>query len=204
MSIISTSMLTSRLPGISDGDTALNVINRGTSFVNTWTSKRYDPWDDFTESPEAAVAPYEIVEICLEVSEVFYYLDIGQKSRDGNDLTVYHDFLKGKKEELLSIDISPTWHNQAISLNSNKNMVIGNRTSGTWTRVIPFNANIISNGTSIWTHPQHWTIRKGGNYVDEYTDAWYLDCNTGYSVEGTLKYMRTYRKDCMDYARYSK
>ena len=197
-------MLSARLPGVSSGASLTYAVNSATAFVNTWTSRKYDPWDDFQESPEVILAPAEIGEICLQVAEAYYFIDIGQTTRDGNEDLYWDDFLERKKEELKEIGVSPTWETQTISLDSNDCMLIGSRsaTGGMWPRVIPFTAQVISATTNIWIQPDDYTIRMGGDYTDEYPDAWYLDVNTGSSVEGTLRYMRTYRKDTIDYMRY--
>ncbi len=209
MTIVSISMLSDRLPGTAASADLTLAVNRATSFVNTW-AKDYDPFDDYQESPESILAPPEIGDICLSAAEAFYYKEIGQRSRDGNETGYWQQYLYGDSEmmglrqQLMEITIEPTWETQTISLNSNNAMIIGSRTTtgGMWTRVIPFTAQVISGGSSVWVCPDDWSIRKGGNYTDEYPDAWYLDANTGSSVEGSLRYRRTYRNDAMDYARY--
>ncbi len=209
MSIISTSMLSARLPGTPDSSYLQLSVNRATSFVNTWATK-YDPFDNYQESPEEILAPDEIGEICLLAAEAFYYKQIGQRSRNVDEVQYWNAVLYGGegitslKTQLGDIEIEPTWETQTISLNSNHVMVIGSRTTtgGMWPRIIPFTAQAISGGSNTWTQPEDWYIRTGGNYNDEYWDAWYFDVTSGSSVEGTLRYMRTYRNDGIDYARY--
>lgn len=207
MAIISISMLSNRLPGSPSGSDLTLAVNRASSFVNTW-AQRYDPFDDYQESPESILAPAEIGELCLSAAEAFYYKQIGQRNRNGDEVQKWHDYLygdNGLKKQLQTIKIEPEWKTQAISLTSDNVMVIGSRTvtGGMWPRVIPFTAQVISATTNVWVYPDDWYIRKGGLYDDEYRDAWYLDCDNGSQVEGTLRYMRTYRSDGLDYARYS-
>jgi hypothetical protein len=204
MTIISTAMLDSRLPGTANSTSLTNAVNRASGFVNTWAVK-YDPFDDFQESPEAILAPPEIGEICLQCGEAFYFLDIGQTRRDGNDELYWDEFLERKRTELMSISVSPTWETQTISLNSDKAMVIGSRTvtGGMWPRAIPFNAQVISGSSNTWINFDDFTVNQGGFHDNEYPDAWYFYAETS-SVEGTLRYMRTYRNDHMDYLSYSR
>jgi len=208
MAIVSVSMLSARLPGSPSGTDLTLAVNRASSFVNTWAN-RYDPFDDYQESPESILAPAEIGELCLISAEAFYYKQIGQRSRNGEEAQRWHEFLYGKdgiKKQLVDIRIEPEWKTQTISLTSDKTMVIGSRTTtgGMWPRVIPFTAQVISATNNVWIYPDDWYIRQGGLYDDEYCDAWYFDCDSGSSVEGTLRYMRTYRNDNIDYARYTR
>lgn len=204
--IISTTMLTNELPSdaTDTNNVITNAVSMASSFVNTW-AKNYDPFDDYQVSPEIALAPDIIVRICIEVAKAYYYMGIGQIYRDGNENTAWNDQISNYREQLLNIIIEPTWETQTISLNTYNTMIIGSRTitGGMWPRVIPHNAQVIGSGSNVWTYPDDWYIRKGGVYDNEYLDAWYLDCTNGSSVEGTLRYMRTYRNDYRDYARYS-
>ena len=202
MTIISSNMLSARLPGTANTDDLSLAINRATGFVNTWAI-HYDPFDDFQASPEAILAPAEIGSVCLEIAEAEYYLEIGQVERDGNDSFTWHDFKELKKDELKSIEIAPTWETETISLNSDNVMGLGSRTTtgGMWPRVIPYTAQVIS-GSTVWARNDDWTIRRGGAYDDEWPDRWYLDANRGSSVTGTIRYMRTYRNDQRDYMMY--
>lgn len=202
MTIVSINMLSNRLPGVAASSDLTLAVNRASGFVNTWAI-RYDPFDDYQESPEDILAPAEIGGICLEVAESEYYLEIGQVERDGNDSFTWSDFKDLKKEELKTINIEPTWETQTISLNSDNVMVIGSRstTGGMWPRIIPGTAQVID-GSNVWARMDDWIIRKGGCYDDEWPDAWYLDVNRGSSVAGTLRYMRSYRNDTRDYMKY--
>ena len=213
MTIISTSMLSNRLPGVAAGSDLTSAVNRASAFVNTW-AQDYDPFDDFQESPEVILAPAEIGSVCLEVAEAEYYIEIGQVQRDGNDDFTWHDFKALKKEELKEINIEPTWETQAISLNSDYVMLIGSRTTsgGMWPRIIPFTAQVISaSGDSAvqWVQPDDWQVILGGENItrvnsSQFPDAWYLVVNRGSAVEGTLRYMRTYRNDTIDFMRYGR
>ncbi|HUX59530.1 MAG TPA: hypothetical protein VMV77_21330 [Bacteroidales bacterium] len=205
MSIVSINMLSDRIPGTSDGTDLLNAVNRATSFVNTWTSKVYDPWEDFQASPELLLAPQVIGEICIEVAEAMYYMLIGQIQRDGEGNDLWRQLLDDKKEELQNIDVNPEWKSQAISLDSNKRMVVGTRNTvtGVYPRVIPFNANVISGAGNNWNRGTDYYVRQGGINRDENSDAWYFDAQSS-SLEGTLNYLRTYRKDTKDYMTYSR
>jgi len=208
MTIISTTMLTSGLPSDAATDTTQisDAVLEATAFVNTWSSKKYDPFDDYQESPELILAPREIGRICLQVAKAYYYMGVGEIYRDGNENASWELILETYRSQLISIDIQPTWETQAISLNTDNSMVIGSRvtTGGMWPRVIPQTAQVISGAGNTWLYPDDWTITKGGDYDDEYLDAWYLRADTGSTVEGTLRYMRTYRNDGRDYARYSR
>jgi hypothetical protein len=202
--IIHTSHLLDELPtDASDTDNRVtDAVNRATGFVNTWTSKRYYPWDDYQTSPLVTRAPYEIVHACIEVGKAFYYMRIGQIFRDHGENVAWQAVLDYYKDYLGSIEVQPTWEEQSISLNSNNAMVIGDRNAGgAWPQVIPQTAQVISDASNVWLQPDDWYIRKGGEYTDEHYDAWYFYAESS-STEGTLRYQRTYRKDGMDYARY--
>ena len=185
------------------------AVNRATSFVNTW-AKDYLPFDDYQESPETILAPPEIGEFCLKAGEAFYYLETGQRNRDGNEDVGWNNFLygndetEGLKDRLKTIRIEPTWERQTISLDSNNVMLLGTRnsTTGAFERVIPYKANITGTSTALQRNDE-FIIRRGGDYDDEYHDAWYLDVDSNASVtNGTIHYLRTYRKDAKDYAEY--
>jgi hypothetical protein len=214
MTIISTSMLSARLPGTATSTHLTDAVNRASAFVNTWAIN-YDPFDDYQESPEAILAPQDIGEICLEVGVAMYYKARGQITHDGLiDETIDGQLLR-KRTELKEIQIEPTWSTQTISLNSDNVMVIGSRTTtgGMWPRIIPFTAQVISaNGdaTTQWVQPDDWEIVRGGDNKfnnsgsSQFPDAWYFVVDSGSSVEGTLRYMRTWRNDTRDYMRYSR
>ena len=206
MPIISESLLENELPDSAENanNYITMAVNRASGFVNTWTSKSYDPWDNYDTANDVARAPSEIVAYTINIAKLEFNRINGVVSRDEDDNDIYEESINRYKEELSNIDISPIFVDQTISLDSNYNMLIGSRTttSGIWTRVIPKNAFITSAGSSVYIVNDDFWITKGGTYDDEYPEAWYLRTNQGSSVEGTLSYMRTYRKDMKDYAIY--
>jgi len=204
MAIISVSQLDAQLPSDANDDNGdiTDAVNRSSGFINTWTSRHYDSWDDYDSTASAVRAPEEIVYQCLEVGKAMYFQGIGQNTRNGEEVAFWKDMIESYKAELQIIKVAPTWEEQTISLNSNNAMIIGNRNGGgTWTRVLPFRSNVVSDASNVWTLPGDWIICEGGRYDDEYRDAWYFYAESS-SVEGTLRYMRTYRNDSLDYATY--
>jgi hypothetical protein len=211
-------MLNDRLPGTAVSSDLTLAVNRATSFVNTW-AKDYLPFDDYQISPEAILAPAEVGDICLSAAEAYYFLEIGQRNRDGTERTFWNEFLYGTKtkgskssaddvpglkSQLMEIRIEPEWQSQTISLNSDNVMLIGTRnsTTGAFEKIVPYLANITGTATDLQRNDE-FVIRKGGFYDDEFYQAWYLDVDSGNSVTGgTLHYLRTYRKDAKDYADY--
>jgi len=180
------------------------AVNRATGFVNTWTSNKYDPWDNYDTSNNTVRAPSEIVSYTINIAKLEFGRINGVVSRDedGNDL--YEESIKNYQDELSTINVTPLFQTQTVSLDANGCMVIGSRTttSGIWTRVLPKNAHIESAGSSVYVVVDDFWITKGGDYDNEYPDAWYLRTTTGSNVEGTLSYMRTFRKDMRDYLTY--
>ncbi len=211
MTIISIAMLQDELPtDASDSNNEITyAVNRGNSFVNTY-AEAYEPFDDFTESPEEVQAPPQIGRICLDASKAFYYLGIGEVSRDGNEVSFWNAVLYGEngngglKQQLKDIKIEPTWQTQNIRLDSNDAMVIGSRqsSSGRFPKVIPYLANV-NQGSGVYNINDDFVIRRGGNYDDEWRDAWYLEVQRGDITGGTLQYLRSYRIDSFDYAKYN-
>jgi len=208
MSIISVRLLDSELPSDANdnnGDETYAVA-QASAFVNTWAT-HYDPFDDYTteaDSPYTEVfnAPSIIVRECLEIAKAMYYMRVGQIYMDGEEKRLWADFLSSKEKSLMRIQIEPEWKSQPILLNSCNSMVIGSRSSlGTWPRVIPQTAQVVSASNNTWIPPNDWYIRMGGSYSGEYPDAWYFYASSS-KVEGTLRYMRTFRNDGYDYARY--
>lgn len=180
-----------------------DAIYQATAFVNTY-ARNYWPFDEFNSSasPQVPRAPYEIVSICKQVAKLYYYQNIGERYRDGNEGEVIGDQFDRYKDELRSIRIEPTWEEQTVSLDSNNAMVVGDRNAGgMWPQVIPQTVQVISGSTNVWVSPDDWTVTMGGRYDNEYPDAWYLYAESS-SVEGTMRFMRTYRNDRGDYARY--
>lgn len=206
MSIIPVSLLESELPDSAENNNneLTKAVNRATSFVNTWTSKKYDPWDNFTTN-DVTLAPDVIVEIAVGVAVLFYRKTSGDVSRDGEDNDLYIESKEDFKTELMDIIVPPKFQTLTIDLDSNDSMVIGSRTTttGIWTRVLPANSHITSATTNIYVYGEDFTISKGGYNEDEYPEAWYLRAEDS-NVEGTLNYMRTFRKDMHDYLVYTK
>lgn len=207
MSIIPVSLLESELPDDAENNNQeLNkAVARATGFVNSWTSKKYDPWDDYDSDDDTTRAPNDIVEITVEVAKLFYRKIAGDVWRDGEDGESFTDSREAYKTELEAVNITPVFLTQTVSLDSNDSMVIGSRTTtaGIWTRVLPANAFITSAESNIYTYGDEFCITKGGANEDEYSDAWYLRASTS-DVEGTLSYMRTFRKDMADYLAYTR
>jgi hypothetical protein len=206
MTIISTALLSKELPkdAVSDEEHLTTAVAQASSFVDTWTSNHYDPFDDYTtsEGTETFPAPQAIVRECLEVAKAIFWMGVGQVFRDGEEKSSWQDFLDNKETSLSKIKVNPEWKSQAISLNSSNAMVIGARsTAGFWPRIIPHTAQVVSGESNVWLKPDDWYIQQGGEHEDEYSDAWYLYAASS-SVEGTLRYMRTHRNDGFDYARY--
>lgn len=207
MPIIPESMLENELPNDAENNNKeiTRAVNSATGFVNSYTSNRYDIWDNYDSSNDIPRAPDVIVAYTLKIAKIYYYQAIGDVWRDGGEAVTFQEVIDSQKNELLKLLVPPDWNTQAVSLDSNYCMVIGSRTttSGTWTRVIPKNAHITSDGSSTYVINDDFWINKGGEFDNEYQDAWYLRTNYGSSVEGTLNYMRTYRKDMADYIAFA-
>ncbi len=204
MSIISTAYLQAELPTVDfDSTAAASAVVRASGFCNTWTSKHYYAWDDYQASPDLPLAPPEIVQICLELAKCYYYLTTNEENADGDKVERCYSIIEVQKQELLNIDIAPTLESLTISLSSENTQVIGsqNTTSGTFPQVLK-SSSIISDSSNVWNYGDDYTMRKGGANTDEYYNAYYLEANSS-SVEGTLKYWRTYRNDGIDYMRHS-
>lgn len=210
-----------------DVDGALtNAVTEATAFVNTWTSRNYLEWEEYsTEEEEGAGAsssssssssstdasiagpetyiinaPREIARICLQVAKIMYWQGQGQISRDGEEDEKLEARLEYYRQLLEKIEISPVKKNVSISLDTNGCQLIGRNQN-----VVPWSSYVISATTNIWNQGEHWTIRKGGLYDDEYYDGWYFDAsNYTSTMEGTLYYWRSYRRDTKDYMRVMK
>jgi len=204
MSIIPLVLLQNELPSdaVNSNNELTYAIAQATNFCNNWAYK-YDPFDDYDTDDDTTRAPDQIVRICLEMAKIYYWETVGEVTRDGDNYQIMQNEIENYQKKLQEIQISPSWEEQAISLDTNYCMLVGSRTNtgGMWPRVIPQTAQVID-GYNVWVRPDHWTIRKGGTYSGEYPDAWYLEVSSSYSVAGTLRYMRTYRNDSIDYARY--
>lgn len=204
--IISVTKLQNRLPtGAKNTNNQItDAVNMATTFVNGW-AEHYDPFDEFSVSPDTVNAPANIESICLEVGEAFYFRNIAQIDRNGEEMTFWNDVLNTNKETLKEINIEPEWIEQTIILDSNDAMIIGDRNGGgDFPRVIPQKAQIITTGKAVFIRFDDWDIRRGGVYTDQYPDAWYLYAETTAMNGHILRYMRTFRNDSIDYARYNK
>jgi hypothetical protein len=205
MTIISTVHLERELPpGFTNENDALgDAVAEASAFVNTY-ARNYDPFDDFSASPLEILAPREVGRICIEVAKNFYFLRIGESSRNGEEIAFREAMLDKKITQLQKLNIEPTWESQAISLDSNNAMVIGSRntTTGRYPRVLVTTLNnVVSAAGNVWTWSEDWEISKGGRFDDEEPSAWYFYANQD-GVEGTLHYLRTYRNDTFDYMKY--
>ncbi|MBU2177661.1 MAG: hypothetical protein KJ556_21425, partial [Gammaproteobacteria bacterium] len=210
-----------------DVDSALtNAVTEATAFVNTWTSRNYLEWEAYSTQAEEGAgasssssssstsgdgsraddttytinAPNEIARICLQVSKIMYWQGQGHISRDGEEDEKLEGRLEYYRQLLEKIEISPVKKDVTISLDTNGCQLIGRNLN-----IIPWNSYVVSASTNMWNQGEHWTIRKGGTYDDEYYDGWYFDAsNYTDTMEGTLYYWRSYRKDTKDYMRFVK
>lgn len=206
MTIISTTHLSRELPSdATDTDNQItDAVTQASAFVDTWTSKHFFPFEDYTASPLATNAPDVIVRKCIEIAKAIYYQRIAWTNGRGDEGVYWDQRLKEYRNDLEKITIAPTWTEETISLSAINTMGLGNRTNGGgWTQVIPSTAQVVDSGSDVWIYPDDWEISMGGRYSDEYTDRWYLYSNTS-SLSGTIRYMKTYRNDGLDYARYSR
>jgi hypothetical protein len=206
MSIIPVSMLENFLPADAENNNTelSNAVNSASGHVNSWTSNKYDTWDNYNETNGKPRAPFNIVDYTLKIAKVIFQQNTNSVSRGGDDDP--DELLKTYEDALKIIQVPPSFIDQTISLDSNGSQIIGSRTTttGKWTRVVPADSHITSGGSSVYVYNDDFWINKGGDYDNEYTDAWYLRTNTGSSVEGTLSYRRTYRNDMHDYLTYMK
>lgn len=206
MSIVSIATVQNELP---TGSTVLQSdVDQATSFINSHTSIHYDPFDDYLASPDTIIAPDVIGRFCIEIAKIFYLSRINQRNRKTEDNEYYQKVLTFYKNELLKINISPTWESQSITLSATYKTMLLSYThsqsgSNFFIRVLPLSVKITSATTNTWINGYHFNIRKGYILQNEQPEGWYLDSNLGYTVEGTIKYMRTYRNDEMDYMRYN-
>ena len=197
-------MLTNILPsGTPNPNNEISdAVNMATDFVNAYAT-HYDTFDDYSSSPETVNAPLYVGMICRDVAKVFYMQLIGEVYRDGGENATWQTVLNAKKQELANLTIEPVWVEQAIVLDSNNSMIIGDRNNGgSWPRVIPWRSEIIETGGSQFFRPDDFEIIKGGINQDDYPEAWYLTTANTQINGHTLRYMRTFRNDGMDYARY--
>lgn len=211
MSIISVSYLKAELPNDANNLNKLltKSVNRASSYINTWTSKRHYPFSDYDTTTGEPTAPDEIVFYCTEVAKAFYFSSIGEVSRSGEERSFWLSHLNEIKKDLQELKVSPEWLSDTISLDSNNVMSLGGSASNHGVfNIIPHNAEI-TGGTSQWVRNDDWKIVKGEflnqAYIGDYiTDSWYLYSTVSDSLDGTIHYMRTFRKDGGDYAIYSR
>jgi len=202
--IVPVATITAQLPSdaVDTNNWITDAAYKATAFCNSY-AVNYDPFDEYNASTDATRAPYEVVHICTEIAKVFYYMAAGQIYRDGSETETWQSVLNNFKTELMELKIEPTWEEQTISLDSNSQMIIGDRNAGgAFPRVIPFRAEVISDTTNVWTEGEDWYIRKGSGYDDTHRNAWYMVTDTSETVEGTLRYMRTYKNNAEDYGKY--
>jgi hypothetical protein len=212
MSIISPTMLLTELPTGASAYTSevLSACVQASSFVSSYTSKKYELWDDYLVSPETVLVPDIIYRLTIEAGKIFYLLNVNTKQRIKEEKTLLLEQLSTLQTQLENLNLAPTWESQSISLTSDKVMQIYNTKSinifsnnHTFIKVIPNTAIINSATSNVWVNSDHFIIRLGLITNDEYPQAWYLDSALGYTVEGTLRYMRTYRIDGYDYMKYN-
>lgn len=177
-----------------------NAVTEASAFVNTWTSKHYETWDDYTAGSNDTYtfgAPREIVRICTQVSKHMYYLNVGSITRDGAEDVDHENRLEYYRDILEKIDVKPTEHNTTISLDSEGYQLIAQNQN-----ILTHKAKIDSGSSNIWNLGIHFFVVKGSAIdSDDYLmDAWYLN-GSSYSstLEGTLYYWRSYRNDGKDY-----
>lgn len=219
--IIPVSWLDDALPeDATDAHDALtNAVTQASAFCNTWamhylefeactlksigagagndssSSSSEDDDEDYTIN-----APMEIAYACLDISKAIYWQNQGQVFRDATEQKTWSDILDGYRDRLQNIEIAPTRHSLAISLDSKGFQLIGRSPHY---NILTHNAYITSATTNIWNLGRHYQIVRGAciDVTTYATDGWYLDARTYTTLEGTLYYYKTYRKDLIDYFR---
>ncbi len=201
MSIISAKDQMSVLPSDADDTDGLVTLaaSSASSFINTWTARKYYPFEDFNSTTGTARAPAIIVAKCKEIGKAFYYLSIDEEDRDGDEKEKWTKYLDRQQKILPDIHIPASINTQVVSFDSNGAMLIGADNGIGYPQIIPFNAKVASGSTNVWINNTNFFVRKGGLNTDEYPDAWYL-YRVDTDLEGTLTYTRTYRSDGADYA----
>jgi hypothetical protein len=206
--IIPTTHLEKRLPAdASDKLGAItDAVTMASALVNTFTSRRYETWDEYTEASDDEYtlnAPQEIVHITTQVATHLYWLNVGEVVREGEgvDREARIDYYKKMLEDP-KFAIKPTKHTQTVSLDTNGYQLIGSRNQNILTHKA-YVVSLDSDGDYQWNLGEHFLIIKGGLIdIDEYwNDGWYIDAATHKdTLEGTLHYWRSYRNDGGDYA----
>lgn len=104
-----------------------NAVTEASAFVNTWTSRHYETWDDYTEGTEdnyTLNAPREICYITLQIAKHMYYMNIGSITRDGAEEIDHEARIEYYRNLLEKIDIKPTKHTMEINLDDDGYMLI--------------------------------------------------------------------------------
>lgn len=180
-----------------------NAVTEASAFVNTWTSKHYETWDEYTAGSDDAYtleAPREITHICTQIAKHMYYQNIGSVMRDGAEEIDHEERIEYYRKMLIDINVKPTKHTTTVSLDTNGYQLIARNQN-----ILTHKGHIVSlesDVTNIWNIGRHFNIIKGGCIdADEYwNDGWYLDASTySTTLEGTLHYWRSYRNDGRDY-----
>jgi hypothetical protein len=177
-----------------------NAAYESSAFVNTWTSRHYETWDEYTEESDDGYtlnAPREICHVCTQVAKHMYYLNIGSIQRDGAEEIDHEARIEYYRKMLEKIQVKPTQHTLTISLDSDGYQLIAQNQN-----ILTHKAKITSATTNKWNLGSHFYIIKGSAIdVDDYlTDAWYVDGSSYRGrLEGTLYYWRSYRNDGRDY-----
>lgn len=178
-------------------------VTEASAFVNTWTSRRYEEWDDYEEDSDDEYtlnAPREITQICTSIAKHMYFMNTGYVQRDGSEEMDHEariDYYRGILEK---IDVRPTRHELVLSLDSDGYQLIARNQN-----ILTHKAKIVtltSAGTNVWNLGKHFWILKGGliDAEDYFNDGWYVDGSTYKDeLEGTLTYYRSYRNDGKDY-----
>jgi len=221
--IIPVEYLDNALNGGTDEDgRETDAVTRATAFVNTY-AVNYLEFDAYTENDAVEEsssdsmedeqptiytinAPKIIEHICLQAAIAIYKLSLDEVYRNGEEREYWEARLKGYQEDLKTIDVEPEKFSKTISLNSYGCMLIARNQN-----IIPWTAYVISATTNVWNVGEHFEIRKGGRFdtsgssAVEYIDGWYFDASVFISsMEGTLYYHRSYRKDTKDYMKLIK
>lgn len=200
--IIPTAYLAKVLPSdaLDTNEEQTNAVTEASAFVNTWTSRHYETWEAYTDNGGGSYtinAPSEIEYVTRQVAKHMYYMNIGSVMRDGAEDVDHERRIEYYRVLLETIDVKPTQHSTAVSLDSEGYQLIAQNEN-----ILTHKAKIDSGSSNIWNLGKHFWIKKGSIIdTDDYlTDGWYLDGSTYAStLEGTLYYWRSYRNDGRDY-----
>jgi hypothetical protein len=198
MSIINVEYLRKELNDDATNDNNLleKAVKRGSNFVNSYTAKKYYPFDNYDVVNDEVKAPDLIISICVEVAKVYYNLSLSMTNREGEEIVFWQSMLKNLQKQLTDINISPDWIIETISLDTENRMILGSSlmTNNNF-QVVPYHASII-NGTENFILNDDFSIINIGN-------LWYLQSLNNSSLNGNIHYMRTYKNTGEDYALYS-